>query len=98
VRCVTHASRPPQGRTGPASSVWTWRKSAGWRDAAKAMFIPYDEALGVHPQDEGFTGARTERLQHFLRSLAGKRLGRSRPERLAQPNPGCGRNHNNARS
>jgi hypothetical protein len=22
---------------------------------------PYDEALGVHPQDEGFTGARTER-------------------------------------
>lgn len=28
-------------------------ESAGWRDAAKAMFIPYDEALGVHPQDEG---------------------------------------------
>jgi trehalose/maltose hydrolase-like predicted phosphorylase len=72
-------------------------ESAGWRDAAKAMFIPYDEALGVHPQDEGFTGARTERLQHFLRGLAGKRLGRSRPERLAQPNPGCGRNHNNVR-
>ncbi len=26
-----------------------------WRDAAKAMVIPYDEALGVHSQAEGFT-------------------------------------------
>ena len=30
-------------------------ESASWRDAAEAMFIPYDEALGVHPQAEGFT-------------------------------------------
>jgi alpha,alpha-trehalose phosphorylase len=30
-------------------------ESAGWRDAAQAMSIPYDEVLGVHPQDEGFT-------------------------------------------
>ncbi|HKB29316.1 MAG TPA: glycosyl hydrolase family 65 protein [Streptosporangiaceae bacterium] len=28
---------------------------ASWRDAAEAMFIPYDEALGVHPQSELFT-------------------------------------------
>jgi alpha,alpha-trehalose phosphorylase len=28
---------------------------AAWRDAAKAMLIPYDEQLGVHPQAEGFT-------------------------------------------
>jgi alpha,alpha-trehalose phosphorylase len=28
---------------------------AVWRDAANAMFIPYDERLGVHPQSEGFT-------------------------------------------
>jgi alpha,alpha-trehalose phosphorylase len=28
---------------------------ASWRDAAEAMTIPYDEALGVHPQAEGFT-------------------------------------------
>jgi alpha,alpha-trehalose phosphorylase len=28
---------------------------AGWRDAAKAMFVPYDEVLGIHPQVEGFT-------------------------------------------
>ena len=30
-------------------------ESASWRDAADAMFIPYDESLGVHPQAEGFT-------------------------------------------
>jgi alpha,alpha-trehalose phosphorylase len=30
-------------------------EAAGWRDAATAMFIPYDESLGVHPQSEGFT-------------------------------------------
>jgi alpha,alpha-trehalose phosphorylase len=30
-------------------------ESAGWRDAAQAMFIPFDEALGVHPQAATFT-------------------------------------------
>jgi alpha,alpha-trehalose phosphorylase len=30
-------------------------EAAAWRDAAGAMFIPYDEMLGVHPQAEGFT-------------------------------------------
>jgi alpha,alpha-trehalose phosphorylase len=30
-------------------------ESAGWRDAAEAMFIPFDETLGVHPQAAGFT-------------------------------------------
>ena len=30
-------------------------ESASWRDAARSMYIPYDEALGVHPQAEGFT-------------------------------------------
>ena len=30
-------------------------ETAAWRDAAEAMYIPYDEALGVHPQAEGFT-------------------------------------------
>ena len=28
---------------------------AAWRDAARATFVPYDEALGVHPQAEQFT-------------------------------------------
>jgi alpha,alpha-trehalose phosphorylase len=27
---------------------------ASWRDAASAMHVPYDERLGVHPQDAGF--------------------------------------------
>ena len=30
-------------------------EAASWRSAAEAMFIPYDESLGVHPQAEGFT-------------------------------------------
>jgi alpha,alpha-trehalose phosphorylase len=30
-------------------------EAAAWRDAADAMLIPYDEALGVHPQAEEFT-------------------------------------------
>jgi len=28
---------------------------AAWRDAARAIVIPFDEQLGVHPQAEGFT-------------------------------------------
>jgi alpha,alpha-trehalose phosphorylase len=30
-------------------------ETASWRDAAKAMYIPYDERLGVHCQHEEFT-------------------------------------------
>ena len=30
-------------------------EAGSWRDAAEDMFIPYDEGLGVHPQDEDFT-------------------------------------------
>ncbi|WP_405012121.1 glycoside hydrolase family 65 protein [Kitasatospora sp. NBC_01539] len=30
-------------------------EAAAWRDAASAMFVPYDENLGVHPQADGFT-------------------------------------------
>jgi alpha,alpha-trehalose phosphorylase len=33
-------------------------ETAGWRDAAEAIYLPYDEALGVHPQAEGFTGRK----------------------------------------
>ncbi|WP_432942724.1 glycoside hydrolase family 65 protein [Kribbella sp. CA-253562] len=31
-------------------------EEAAWRDAAAAVYVPYDEKLGVHPQSEGFTG------------------------------------------
>ena len=30
-------------------------EAAAWRDAGRAMRIPFDPALGVHPQAEGFT-------------------------------------------
>ncbi|MDH6112147.1 alpha,alpha-trehalose phosphorylase [Kitasatospora sp. MAP12-15] len=30
-------------------------ETAAWRDAAAAMYIPYDAKLGVHPQADGFT-------------------------------------------
>jgi alpha,alpha-trehalose phosphorylase len=30
-------------------------EAAAWRDAAEAMFVPFDSELGVHPQAEGFT-------------------------------------------
>ncbi|OBG32603.1 glycoside hydrolase family 65 protein [Mycolicibacter heraklionensis] len=35
----------------------TTEEMAGWRDAADAAHIPYDEELGVHPQCDGFTMA-----------------------------------------
>ena len=31
-------------------------ETARWRDAAEAMYLPYDDTLGIHPQAEGFTG------------------------------------------
>jgi alpha,alpha-trehalose phosphorylase len=31
-------------------------EEAAWRDAAAAVYVPYDDELGVHPQAEGFTG------------------------------------------
>jgi alpha,alpha-trehalose phosphorylase len=30
-------------------------ETAEWRDAAEAMYVPYDDALDVHPQDDAFT-------------------------------------------
>ncbi len=33
----------------------TTEEAAAWRDAATAMYIPFDERLGVHPQHAGFT-------------------------------------------
>jgi alpha,alpha-trehalose phosphorylase len=34
-------------------------EAASWSDAAEAMFIPYDDMLGVHSQSEGFTSHQT---------------------------------------
>src|SRR5262249_29485772 len=32
-----------------------FEETAAWRAAARDMVVPWDEALGVHPQSEGFT-------------------------------------------
>jgi alpha,alpha-trehalose phosphorylase len=32
-----------------------FEEAAAWRDAARDIVIPWDDALGVHPQSEGFT-------------------------------------------
>ncbi len=39
-------------------------ESADWRDAASAMVIPYDEALGVHSQAEAFTRHQVWDFEH----------------------------------
>ena len=41
-------------------------EAASWRDAAEAMIVPWDEALGVHPQSDDFTN-------HQLWDFAGTR-------------------------
>jgi alpha,alpha-trehalose phosphorylase len=33
----------------------TTEETASWRHAARAVHVPYDEGLGVHPQSESFT-------------------------------------------
>jgi alpha,alpha-trehalose phosphorylase len=39
-------------------------EAASWRDAAAAMHVPYDEALQVHPQAEGFTRYQVWDFEH----------------------------------
>ena len=43
-----HADRAAELEVGP-------EEAAAWREAARAIFVPFDEQLGVHPQAEGFT-------------------------------------------
>ncbi|HJY73589.1 MAG TPA: glycosyl hydrolase family 65 protein, partial [Streptosporangiaceae bacterium] len=44
-------------------------ESALWRDAAQAMTVPFDQALGVHAQAAGFTG---HQAWDFARTSAGQ--------------------------
>ena len=39
-------------------------EAAAWRDAARDMMIPWDDALGVHPQSEGFTNHQVWDFAH----------------------------------
>jgi alpha,alpha-trehalose phosphorylase len=36
-----------------------FEEAAMWRNAAENMIVPWDDALGVHPQSEGFTDHQT---------------------------------------
>ncbi|MDH6463559.1 alpha,alpha-trehalose phosphorylase [Micromonospora sp. A200] len=42
----------------------TEEEAAQWRDAANAMYIPYDKGLKVHEQVEGFTRAQEWDFEH----------------------------------
>jgi alpha,alpha-trehalose phosphorylase len=39
-------------------------EAASWRDAANAVVIPWDDALGVHPQSEGYTDHQYWDFEH----------------------------------
>jgi alpha,alpha-trehalose phosphorylase len=39
-------------------------EAAAWRDAARDVVIPWDEALGVHPQSEAFTSHQIWDFEH----------------------------------
>lgn len=41
-------------RERAAELTVTSEETSAWRAAADAMYVPYDERLGIHPQDEGF--------------------------------------------
>ncbi|MFL6014856.1 MAG: glycoside hydrolase family 65 protein [Gaiellaceae bacterium] len=41
-----------------------FEEAAAWRDAARDMVVPWDGALGVHPQAEGFTKHQVWDFEH----------------------------------
>ncbi len=41
-----------------------FEEAAAWRDAARAMVIPWDDELGVHPQSEAFTSHQVWDFEH----------------------------------
>jgi alpha,alpha-trehalose phosphorylase len=51
-RAAEAATRLPSEAEGLGVST---EEAASWRDAANAIYIPFDERIGVHPQHEGFT-------------------------------------------
>ncbi|MFL5928813.1 MAG: glycoside hydrolase family 65 protein [Gaiellaceae bacterium] len=41
-----------------------FEETAAWRDAADNMIVPFDEALGVHPQSDNFTAHQRWDFEH----------------------------------
>lgn len=58
--CARHHDRA-------ASLGVTDGEMASWRDAARDMYVPFDDRLGVHPQSDGFTD---HEAWHFARTSA----------------------------
>jgi alpha,alpha-trehalose phosphorylase len=66
------AQRNLQGAADVAERHWdkaralgvTHEETAAWRDAASHIVVPYDEALGVHPQSENFTEHEVWDFEH----------------------------------
>ncbi len=55
-RNLSCAARLAEKHSDAAAALGvTTEEAASWRDAAAAMYIPFDERLGVHPQHQGFT-------------------------------------------
>ena len=52
---TVHQEVASKGQKAVHALMGVMRDSASWRDAAKAVHIPYDSDLGVHPQSESFT-------------------------------------------
>ncbi len=57
--CVRHPGRAEELAVSPT-------EVSAWRAAASAMFIPWDERLGVHPQAEAFTDYEEWDFEHTL--------------------------------
>ncbi|UHQ21278.1 beta-phosphoglucomutase [Lysobacter sp. 5GHs7-4] len=49
-----HAQRPEQAAALAAALGLDADEVGNWRNAAQAMYLPYDEGLGVYAQDDGF--------------------------------------------
>jgi alpha,alpha-trehalose phosphorylase len=54
-------ARHPRRAAGLGADL---EEAAAWRDAARNVVIPWDDALGVHPQAEGFTDHETWDFEH----------------------------------
>jgi alpha,alpha-trehalose phosphorylase len=53
LRCAADAvARHPRAAARLGADL---EEAASWRDAARDVIVPFDDALGVHPQSEGFT-------------------------------------------
>jgi alpha,alpha-trehalose phosphorylase len=55
-RNMAHAAEAVLRQPDAAEALGvTMEEAASWHEAAAAMYIPFDERLGVHPQHDGFT-------------------------------------------